>query len=177
MSSLATNIGNAFLRVATEAKALRTLINGNSPDLSALQTTAKGNLVAAINELVASVGGAGASIDDTKTTTSSVWSSSKVSAEIVSQASATMTQILGGAQEAYDTLKEIKDFIDASQSTDADSISQILAALANRLRFDAAQTLTQPQQAQARANIDAASASAVGNTDADFVAVFEAGLV
>jgi hypothetical protein len=58
--SLATNITDLATRVATEAKALRTLINGNATDLSSLTTTAKTNLVAAINELDAAIGASGA---------------------------------------------------------------------------------------------------------------------
>lgn len=56
--SLATNVLNLATRIATEAKALRTLINGNAADLSSLTTTDKTNLVAAINEVAASGGGA-----------------------------------------------------------------------------------------------------------------------
>ena len=44
-------ISNLALRVATETKSIRTLVNGNSADLSSLTTTAKGNLVLAINEV------------------------------------------------------------------------------------------------------------------------------
>lgn len=50
--SLETNLTNFATRVGTEARALRTLINGNTGDLSGLTTTAKANLVAAINEVV-----------------------------------------------------------------------------------------------------------------------------
>ncbi len=53
--SLETNLTNFATRVATETKALRTLINGNATDLTALTTTAKSNLVAAINELNAEI--------------------------------------------------------------------------------------------------------------------------
>jgi hypothetical protein len=49
--SLEINITDFATRVSTEAKALRTLINGNAADLSGLSTTAKNNLVSAINEL------------------------------------------------------------------------------------------------------------------------------
>lgn len=49
--SLATNVSNLATRVATEVKAIRTLVNGNAADLASLDTTAKANLVAAINEL------------------------------------------------------------------------------------------------------------------------------
>lgn len=54
--SLQTNLQNLATRIATECKALRTLINNNAGDLSALTTTEKGNLVAAINELVSDIG-------------------------------------------------------------------------------------------------------------------------
>ena len=49
--SLSTNVSNLATRIATEVKAIRTLVNGNVADLSALDTTAKNNLVAAINEV------------------------------------------------------------------------------------------------------------------------------
>ncbi len=44
-------------RAAQESKALRTLINGDALTLSALTTTEKSNLVAAINELVSAMAG------------------------------------------------------------------------------------------------------------------------
>lgn len=58
--SLDTNLQNLAVRAATEAKALRTLINGNAADLSALDTTDKTNLVNAINEVAAASGVAAA---------------------------------------------------------------------------------------------------------------------
>lgn len=63
--SLATNLTDLATRISTEVKALRTLINGNQVDLSALTTTAKNNLVAAINEVDAAVGaGSPTTLDD-----------------------------------------------------------------------------------------------------------------
>lgn len=65
--SLSTNVANLATRIATEAKSLRTLLNGNVADLSGLTTTATSSIVAAINELDAAIGaiGAGASaLDD-----------------------------------------------------------------------------------------------------------------
>lgn len=48
---LATNLQNAFTRVATEFRTIRSLITGSSTgDLSGLTTTNKTNLIAAINE-------------------------------------------------------------------------------------------------------------------------------
>lgn len=63
--SLVTNISDLATRISTEVKALRTLINGNQADLSALTTTAQNNLVAAINEIDAAVGaGSPTELDD-----------------------------------------------------------------------------------------------------------------
>jgi len=83
--SLATNLSDLATRIATEVKSLRVLINGNVADLSALDTTAKSNLVAAINEVAGSVGGA-AGIDDGTISTTSTWSSDKVSTELADKA-------------------------------------------------------------------------------------------
>jgi len=57
--SLATNLLNLTTRVATEFKAVRTLINGNATDLSGLTTAAKSNLVDAVNEINAKPSGGG----------------------------------------------------------------------------------------------------------------------
>lgn len=83
--SLSSNVGALATRIGQEFKALRTLINGNAADLSALTTTAKGNLVAAINEVKASVAAA-SSINDSATTTTSTWSSSKINTSLSGKA-------------------------------------------------------------------------------------------
>lgn len=85
--SLVTNLVDAFTRAASEAKSLRTLLNGNQVDNSALTTTAKSNLVAAINEVAASAGSA-SGIDDGTSSTSTTWSSSKIGSEIGSASTA-----------------------------------------------------------------------------------------
>lgn len=62
--SLATNLQNAFTRVATEFKAIRTLIGGSgTADISALSTTTKTSLVAAINEVNAKPSGGATTLD------------------------------------------------------------------------------------------------------------------
>ena len=172
--SLATNIQNLATRVATEAKALRTLINGNAADLSALTTTAKTNLVAALNELKTTVdslaASGGATINDASSaSTTQTWSITKISGEIT----AAIDAVLNGAPAALDTLEELA----AAIGDDANFASTVTTALGNRVRFDAAQTLTDPQKAQARDNIGAAVAADVGDTTTNFVTTFEAGLV
>lgn len=59
MASLTTRLTDLTTRIATEFKSLRTLVNGNASTNGALKTTAKGNLVAAINEVFDRVSGAG----------------------------------------------------------------------------------------------------------------------
>ena len=78
------------------------------------------------------------------------------------------TDILGGADGAFDTLKELQDAL----AGDASGIAALTRALESRVRFDEAQDLTVDSQAQARQNIGAVSAEAVGDTEVDFVVVF-----
>lgn len=165
--ALVTVLTNLATRMSTECKSLRTLINNNSADLSALTTTTKTNLLAAINEIDASVTAIEndlVTIDDASTTaTGETWSVSK----IVSAIAAAKNEILGGAGAAWDTLAEIQAIL----SNDANIVSSLNTAIANRIRYDASQTLTVPQQLQACNNIG------VGDPATNFVTVFEAGLV
>jgi hypothetical protein len=171
MATLATRIGDLATRIATECKAVRTLLNGNAADLSALTTATKTNLVAALNELKATVSGivTGAAINDASTAAGTTWSSTKISSQITTQVNA----LLGAAPAALDTLAEI----DAAIGNDANFATTMTTALGNRVRYDAAQTLTLAQKLQARNNIDAYGSVEIGNPDTDFVATFTAGLV
>jgi hypothetical protein len=141
-----TFVTEAFLDALGVAVASRyNTLKGKVGDTTALTTTVKTSVVAAINEVKASMPSGGAVISDGTTATGTVWSSQKVSDAI----SAAVSGILGSASAAYDTLQEIQAQL---QSDDTD-ISGILTALGNRLRFDQAQTLTGPQQTQALANL------------------------
>ncbi len=161
--SLATRIESLVIRVAQEFNDVR----AKAGNLANLSTTDKSSLVAAINELQAAV--ASNVIDDGQVATTSTYSSSK----IVTLLDALKAEILGGADAAYDTLVEIQQLLQNGTS----GLDALLAAVNNRVRFDAAQTLTAPDQAQARSNIGAVAATDVGNTDTDFVAVFVGALV
>ncbi|EMJ4121996.1 hypothetical protein NPI31_000892 [Pseudomonas aeruginosa] len=162
--SLATRIESLVIRVAQEFNDVR----AKAGNLSNLTTTDKSNLVAAINELKAAVVSS-AVIDDAHVAATTTYSSNK----IVSLLDALKTEILGGADAAYDTLVEIQQLLQNGTS----GLDALLAAVNNRVRFDAAQSLTVAEQLQARSNIGAVAASDVGNTDTDFVAVFVAALV
>ncbi len=128
------------------AAAIATSVNARKTatgDLASLATTAKSSLVAAINEVFAAAGG---TINDSTTSTGTTWSSTKIADAVA----AAVTSILGpGVGSAYDTLKELQT---ALEGDDTD-ISGLLTAVGNRLRFDAAQTLTSPQKAQALTNL------------------------
>jgi capsid protein len=162
--SLATRIESLVIRVAQEFNDVR----AKAGNLANLTTTDKSNLVAAINELKAAVVSS-AVIDDTQVAATSTYSSSK----IVLLLDALKADILDGADAAYDTLVEIQQLLQNGTS----GLDALLAAVNNRVRFDAAQSLTVAEQLQARSNIGAVAASDVGNTDTDFVAIFEGALV
>ena len=162
--SLATRIESLVIRVAQEFNDVR----AKAGNLANLTTTDKSNLVAAINELKAAVVSS-AVIDDAHVAATTTYSSNK----IVSLLDALTTAILGGADAAYDTLVELQQLLQNGTS----GLDALLAAVNNRVRFDAAQSLTVAEQLQARSNIGAVAASDVGNTDTDFVAVFVGALV
>lgn len=128
--------------------------------LSSLGTTAKSNLVAAINEVrgiavAAAGGGGGAIINDASSSTTEAWSASKIQAMLTASAAATKNELINGAGAALDTLQELS----AALGNDPNYAATIATQIANRVRFDASQTLTTPQKTQALANIGAASST------------------
>lgn len=173
--SLETRIVALAQAMGADVKAL-TAAQGT---LTSLNTTTKTSLVAAINELLALIGSAGASIDDAagNGNTGVTWSADKIFDSIEAAKAAVKNEILGGAGAALDTLNELATAL----GNDPSFATTIAAEVANRVRYDAAQTLTSPQQAQARANIGAAAASDVsalttglGTYDRDYVADYTA---
>ena len=135
--------------------------------LANLPTTDKSSIVAAIIEISQGLASA-AVIDDAATGNASAWSAAKIASEIQLKAD----QLTGLAPGILDTFEEVATAI---QNNDLD-IAGILTAQANRVRVDSAQSFDAAQQQQGRANIDAASSTDVGDTDADFVAVFNTAL-
>lgn len=119
--SLSTNVSNLATRVATEVKGVKTLVNGNALDLTALNTTTKTNLVAAINEILAL---AGAKINDATTSTTTSWSSSKTNSEIA----AAVSSLVGAAPGTLDTLAELATAL----QNDPNQITTILSNLASK---------------------------------------------
>lgn len=130
--------------------------------LTGLSTTAKTSLVAAINEIHALLGSAGAVINDAAIdgNTTETWSANKIF-DTIEAAKVTVTNsLVNGAAAALDTLSELA----AALGSDPNFATTIATELANRVRYDAVQTLTTPQRAQACANIG------VGDPEHDFAA-------
>ena len=176
--SLETRIVALAQAMGADVKAL-TAAQGS---LSALNTTTKTSLVAAINELRTLIGSVGAVIDDNagNGAVAVTWSADKIFDTIEAAKAAVVDSLVNGAGAALDTFNEFA----AAINNDPSFATTIATEIANRVRFDAAQTLTSPQQAQARANIGAASAADVsglltglGTYDRDYAADYTAAKV
>jgi len=156
--TLETKIIAVVQAIGADIKDLRT----KQGDLTALSTTAKGNLVAAINELYSLLGSSGAVIDDNAGdgATSVTWSADKIFDTIEAAKTAVKAELTDGASTALDTLAELA----AALGNDPNYAATIATELGNRVRYDAPQTLTTAQQLQACTNIG------VGNPERDFVA-------
>ncbi len=204
--SLSSNNQDFATTVAGALKATRVLLNGNVADLSALDTTAKGSLLAAINEVFsianAAANSGGAVINDAAASTSETYSSDKIvaliaalildsataagttwsSSQITTYVADQLSTLLGGAPAALDTLKLLADSI----GDDANYAASVTAALANKIDLASAQTYTSAQIAQGQANLvaigmaTAASVSAlqtaIGDTTVDYAAAFTTAL-
>lgn len=97
-----------------------------------------------------------AAIDDANAkSTTTAYSAKKVEDLLVALKQAVKNELLGGAGEAVDTLKELADLI----STNKDAIAALQTIANGHVRFDASQTLTEEQKTQARTNIDAVSSA------------------
>lgn len=129
-------------------------------DLTSLSTTAKSNLVAAINELHTTVSNF-TSIDDTSGdgTTDKTWSADKIYDTIEAAVAALKTELVGGANAALDTFKELQDAL----NNDATFAQTMATSLSKKVSFDTVQTLTTTEKAQACANIG------VGDPDHNFL--------
>lgn len=174
MATMEVRLRDLATRIATECKSLRTLVNNNVTDLATLATTAKGNLVAAINEVHGTVSGFAAAIaakatlnDASAASVSETWSISKIKSEITAAVATAKNDLTNGASAALDTLAELA----AALGNDANFATTMTTALSKRIRIDAAQTLTAAEKTQACVNLG------VGEPDYDYVALFNSGLM
>ncbi len=137
--SLETGIIALAEAVGGDIKALNVKIG----DLTQLTTTAKNNLVAAINEAAAS----GVVIDDNAGAgdTDVTWSANKT----VTAIQAAVDALVDGAPAALDTLNKLA----AALGNDENLAQTMITQINNRVRFDEAQVLTAEQQLTACTNI------------------------
>lgn len=150
-------------------------IKGDIGHKSALQTEHKDSLVGAVNELKtrmdnAASGGNAAINDNAPASESTVYSSQKTQ-QLIDAAKNDVkqevkTEILDGAEEAYDTLKEVGNYIKEDKSGAAAMAEQI----GKRLRIDESQELSPEQKTAVETTLN------LGDTDTDFVARFEQAL-
>lgn len=169
MATLEARLVALAQAVGADIKALSTL----QGLLANLQTTDKTSLVAAINEVLVAAnagGGGGASINDAvgDGATTVTWSANKIFDELAAAKAAVVDQLTSGAAAALDTLAEIA----AAVGNDANFAATIATALGLRVRVDAAQAFDGTQQAQARTNIGAVAAAAIGDPDRDLAAAY-----
>lgn len=144
---------------------IKLLIN-RTGDMTSLMTTAKGNVVAAINELYGLLGSSGAVIDDTAGdgATSVTWSVDKIHDMIELAKADVKNDLLGGASAAFDTLKELQDLITGDETI----VSALAVKVGEKVSFAEAQTLTTGQRLQACNNLG------IGDPEADLVSAYNA---
>lgn len=160
-TTLNTQISALATQVGTDVKDLLAKV-ATIGDVSTLTTSQKATVVVAVNELKAAIDAVqtniGAQINDESNDTSHTWSGSKISTEISTKCQEVKDALLGGAGDAYDTLKELADLIE----TNEDAITALQELAGAHVRYDQAQELEPSQQTQARSNIGAAAAADVG---------------
>ena len=136
MATLQTNLDALVTQIGTDMGLVQDDIAAALAAIAALPSVAS---------LINDAAGAGV--------TDKTWSADKLVSEFAATITAAVaqakTEIVDGAPAAYDTLLEIASYI----STDQTQAAAILLALDNRVRFDAAQTLSAAEQEQAQANI------------------------
>jgi hypothetical protein len=182
--SLQTRLSDLITAIGTDYKQLRTWITGsNTGTLATLTTTAKADLIAAINEVNAKPSGGSTVVDASETEKGIIELATLVEVatgtdvlRAVTPAGARQERIAlkdeifgAGVPAALDTLGELA----AALGDDANFAATTAAALANRVRVDTAlQALTTLQQDNARTNIVSAGSVEMGNPETDLVALY-----
>ena len=143
--------------IGADIKALTT----KQGDLTSLATTAKGNLVAAINEIYGLLGSVGAIIDDGAGDgdTSVTWSADKIHDSIEAATTALRNSLVDGAGAALDTFKELQDAI----GNDPSFAATLATQMSKRVRVDEAQTFTTAEKLQGCNNLG------IGDPEHDFL--------
>ena len=130
-----------------------------------LTTTDKDSLVDAINEVndqLSAIRGqieSKSQIDDSLTTAINTWSALKISNTVAEKLAELKNELLGGAGADFDTLQELVTLINQNKG----AIEALETIAAGHVRFNAAQSLTANEKAQARSNIGAPSTDDVAD--------------
>ena len=132
---------------------------------TALATQDKDSLVDAINEVVTNLAALAqlvaskTEINDTVSTATNVWSALKTTNAISEGLASLKNELLGGAGADYDSFMEVVNLINQNKG----AIEALETIAAGHVRFNAAQSLTATEKAQARSNIGAPSADDVAD--------------
>ena len=156
-----TSVVSAIAEVKTATNTLQNTLNGFSSELGGVKTqqatntgdisTLKSSVstlqtnLQALQEEVDSIEGvleSQSEIDDSKVSTVSTYSSSKVESVVATAKQAVKDEILGGAGTAFDTLKELADLISANSDliqslTDLASKGEMVSVFASVARISA----------------------------------------
>lgn len=151
--SLESRVSEFAARTGQEIKKVRgEIATGNTAAEALTQRVAanEGAITALQGEVAKKV-----EIDDAQASGTKTYSSQKVEAKITAAKQSVKDDLLGGAGEAYDTLKELADAL----VTNKDAITALQQIAQGHVQFDKAQALNDDQKKQARANIGALSAA------------------
>ena len=161
---MAVTLNSQIQELATQIGKDVKALGDKQGNLASLTTIQKASLVLAINELKAALDGIDKNlIDDATPSDTKTYSSNKIINEISTACQKVKNDLIGGAGDAFDTLKELADLIVANKDL-IESLQQLAGA---HVRYDADQELTPEQKAQARKNIGAADTETVkSNTSA-----------
>lgn len=160
--SLQTQITALIAAIASDIKTLL----ANTGNLANLTTANKTSLVNSLNELKSSIANIDLTSlisDATLTSTQKTYSIDKINAQIA----AAVASLVNSAPGTLDTLKELADALTADSST----LSGLVTAIGNRVRFDAAQSLTDPEKITACQNLG------IGDPTTDLAAAYSAAKV
>ena len=142
--------------MATQQQRIIDLAQAVGRDINAIKSK-QAQTDAQITQLETAITNA-SGIDDSTTSTSTGWSSSKTAATIGDE----IAKLVNGSDAMLDTLKELADAI----GNDPNYAQAIAEQMGYRVRVDAAQAFTVEQQLQGCQNLG------IGNPDTDFVAVY-----
>jgi len=152
-----TAVDTLELLVDTTRTSIEADFNGKIGDTTALTTTAKGNIVLAVNEVKglvdAAKSAADALINDTTPGLTTVYSSTKTDQQI----KVAVDAVVDGASDALNTLKELS----AALGDDADFASTVTTSLAKRVSVEGPQVFSDAELLQGRTNLDVFSKAQV----------------